>query len=138
MTDWLTLHVASLVPVAAVFGGMTFFMGVFAPSVFRFLPREQAVPFMRSLFPVYFLVLGLVSLIPTAVLLAIPSYSPEALGMLTVALVFFAQRGVLLPILNRSREAGDERRAGLLHRLSVLIHLIQWAVVSVTLVRLAA
>ncbi len=138
MPGWLTLHVVSLVPVAAIFGGMTIFMAVIAPSVFRFLPRETAAPFMRSLFPVYFLTLGIVALIPGIVLFTIASYRPEAATMLAVALVFFALRGVLLPFLNRNREAGNEKRANLLHRLSVLIHLVQWIAVSVTLVRLSA
>ncbi len=138
MTDWLTLHVVSLVFIAAVFGGMIFFMAVFAPSVFRFLPRDVAAPFMRSLFPVYFLVLGIVCLIPSGVLFTVASYRPEAIAMLAVAILFFLQRGVLLPILNRSREAGRDRRASALHRLSVIVHLGQWVVVAVTLVRLSA
>ncbi|NKB55385.1 MAG: DUF4149 domain-containing protein [Alphaproteobacteria bacterium] len=138
MPDWLTLHVVSLVLVAAAFGGMIFFMAVFAPSVFRFLPREDAAVFMRSLFPTYFLALAFVSLIPALVLLTIASYRPEALAMLAVSLLFFAQRGILLPVLNRSREAGREKRASALHRASVLIHLVQWLVVTGTLVRLAA
>ena len=68
MGDWLTLHVASLVLIAAAFGGMSFFMALFAPAVFRFLPREDAAVFMRSLFPTYFLAMGFVSLIPALIL----------------------------------------------------------------------
>lgn len=138
MPEWLTLHVVSLVLTAAVFGGMIFFMAVFAPSVFRFLAREDAAIFMRSLFPVYFRVTGIAALIPGLVLLTIASYRPEAIAMIVVAAVFFAQRGILLPALNRSREAGQEKRAGGLHRLSVLINLAQFVAVAVTLVRLAA
>jgi hypothetical protein len=138
MGDWLTLHVLSLMLIAAVFGGMAFFMAMFAPSVFRFLPRDVAAPFMRSLFPIYFLAMGIVSLLPALVLLTISSYRPETVVMLAVAAVFFAQRFVLLPALNRSREAGRDKRAGALHRLSVLIHLAQWLAVVVALVRLAA
>jgi len=137
MPDWLTLHVVSLVLTAGVFGGMIFFMAVFAPSVFRFLPRDGAAVFMRALFPVYFQAMGIASAIPGFVLLTIASYRTEAISMLAVAAIFFAQRGVLLPALNRSREAGQEKRAGALHRLSVLINLAQFAAVAVTLVRLA-
>lgn len=137
MGDWLTLHVAALVLTAAVFGGMIFFMAVFAPSVFRFLPRETAAPFMRSLFPVYFLAMAIVTAIPALILLTIPSYRPEALTLVVVAAVFFAQRYALLPVLNRSREAGQEKRAGALHRISVILHLAQWLAVATVLVRLA-
>ena len=138
MGDWLTIHVGALVLVAAIFGGMLFFMALFAPAVFRFLPRETAARFMRQLFPVYFRVMGIVTVLPTLCLLGFPSYRPEALTLLAVAAVFFAQRYALLPLLNRRREAGDETGAKALHKLSVVIHLLQWAAVAVTLVRLAA
>ena len=138
MGDWLTIHVGALVLVAAIFGGMLFFMALFAPAVFRFLPRETSAPFMRQLFPVYFRVMGIVTVLPTLCLLGFPSYRPAALTLLAVAAVFFAQRYALLPLLNRRREAGDETGAKALHKLSVVIHLLQWAAVAVTLVRFAA
>ena len=109
-------------------------MALFAPAVFRFLPRETAVPFMRQLVPVYFRVMGILTVLPTLCLLGLPSYRPEALTLLAVAAVFFAQRYAFLPLLNRRREAG----AKALHKLSVVIHLLQWAAIAVTLVRLAA
>ena len=138
MFDWLTLHVAALVVTAALFGGMTFFMALFAPLVLINLPRATAAEFMRALFPKYFLTLGLVTLAPAAILLAIASYRPEGIAMAAVGAMFLASRALLLPALNRSREAGRTRRAGALHRASVLIHLLQWAIVTTVLVRLAA
>lgn len=138
MGDWLTFHVAALVLVAAVFGGMIFFMALFAPAVFRLLPRDDAVSFMRALFPLYFRVMGIVTCLPVLFILAFPSYRPEALTLLAVAAVFFAQRYALLPALERCREAGREARAKALHRLSVAIHLAQWLAITVVLVRLAA
>ena len=138
MFDWLTLHIAALVLTAALFGGMTFFIALFAPLVFRALPRETAAGFMRALFPAYFLTMGLVSLVPAAILLTIASYRPEEIALAAVATMFFAARMQLLPALNRSREAGQKRRAGALHRASVLIHLLQWVMVTTVLVRLAA
>ena len=138
MFDWLTLHIAALIPTAALFGGMTFFMALFAPLVFTNLPRETAAGFMRTLFPKYFTILGLVSLVPAAILLTIASYRAEGIALAAVAALFFAARALLLPALNRSRDAGRDRRAGALHRASVLIHLLQWAMVTAVLVRLAA
>ncbi len=138
MFDWLTLHMAALVVTAALFGGMTFFMTLFAPLVFTNLPRETASGFMRALFPKYFLTLGLVSLVPASILLAIASYRPEGIALAVVAALFFGARALLLPALNRAREAGQTGRAGALHRASVLIHLLQWAMVTIVLVRLSA
>lgn len=125
MGDWLTFHVAALVLTAAPFGGMNFFMAVFAPAVFRLLPHEDAAPFMWALFPVYFRVMGIATALPGLFLLVFPSYLPEALILLAVAAVFFAQRYALLPALNRHREADNEARASKLHRFGVVIHLAQ-------------
>ena len=138
LPDWLTLHVAALVLVAAVFGGMIFFMAVFAPAVFRFMPREDAARFMRALFPVYFLTMGVVSLLPALILSTVASYRLEAATLLAVAAVFFAQRFVLLPALNRSRESDQDGRASGLHRLSVVVHLVQWVAVLAAFLRLSA
>jgi len=138
MATWLNLHVAALVLSALVFGGMTFFMALFAPLVFRHLPRETAAAFMRALFPVYFLVMGVVSLVPALALFPIAAYRGEATALAVVAALFFAARFLLLPALNRSRDAGQDGRAASLHRTSVLIHLLQWLIVAVVLVRLAA
>lgn len=136
--EWFTLHVLALVLTAVLFGGMTFFMGFFAPMVFRNLPRDVASDFMRALFPNYFAVMGTLSLVPLFVLLPVPAYRPEGYAILAVAALFFGVRGILLPALQRQREAGNDRMAAGLHRASVLIHLAQWAAVGVVLVRLAA
>jgi hypothetical protein len=136
--EWLTLHVVALVLVAGLFGGMTFFMAFVAPMVFRTLPRETAAEFMRALFPKYFTVMGVLAVLPLFILLTIPAYRPEGYAMLAVAALFLGARGLLLPVLNRRRAAGDERGAARLHRTSVLIHLAQWIVVVVVLIRLAA
>jgi hypothetical protein len=136
--EWLTLHVVALLLMAVLFGGMTFFMAFFAPMVFRTLPRDAATDFMRALFPTYFSVMGVVSLLPLLVLLPIPAYRPEGYVILAVAALFFGARGILLPALQRQRDAGNNRMAARLHRASVLIHLAQWAAVGGVLVRLAA
>lgn len=136
--EWFTLHVVALVLTAILFGGMTFFMAFFAPMVFRSLPRDVAADFMRALFPKYFSVMGVLSLLPLFVLLPFPAYRPEGYAILAVAALFFAVRGMLLPALQRQRDAGNDRMAAGLHRASVLIHLAQWLAVGVVLVRLAA
>ncbi|MEX2616132.1 MAG: DUF4149 domain-containing protein [Alphaproteobacteria bacterium] len=113
-------------------------MVFFAPTVFRSLPRDVASDFMRALFPKYFSVMGILSLLPLLVLLPVPAYRPEGYAMLAVAALFFGAWGILLPALQRQRDAGNDRMAAGLHRASVLIHLAQWVTAGVVLVRLAA
>ena len=137
MFDWFTLHVAALVVTAAVFGGMLFFAALFAPMVFRTLPRESAAGLMRRLFPVYFAVMAAVSALPALLLLPGGTYGVEIAIMLAVAGAFVLGSRVFAPSLERSRGAGNESRSAWLHRISVLVHLAQFAAVSVVLVRLA-
>ncbi|MDP6390704.1 MAG: DUF4149 domain-containing protein [Alphaproteobacteria bacterium] len=137
MFDWLTLHVAALVALGAAFGGMAYFAMVFAPMVFRVLERPDAARFMRAMFPVYYVTTAVV--LGVAALLLVPgqSYVAEISVLAAVALVFVLLRWVLLPHINRLREAGKEAAFGRLHRLSVVINLVQFVAVAVVLVRLA-
>ncbi len=137
MFGWLTLHVAALVVTAAVFGGMLFFIVLFAPLVFRNLEQETAAAFMRRLFPVYYSVMAAVSVVPAVLLLPGGTYGAEIATMLAVAAAFLLGGRVLSPMLDRSRASGDDARFKLGHRISVLLHLVQFAAVTVILVRLA-
>jgi len=135
--NWLTLHVAALLLTAAAFGGMLLFMTCIAPTVFRTLERPQAAMLMRALFPVYYLVLAVVLVLAALTLVPAGSYTVE-IGLLGgTAAVFVVLRQGLVPRIERRREAGDTRGFARLHRLSVIVNLLQFAVVAVALVRLA-
>ena len=132
--DFLTFHVAATVLTALVLGGMVFFAAVFAPLVFTKLPAETAGGFIRQVFPVYYRVMGFVSLAA-----AMPIwYRIDAWIMGGVGVVFLFLWAVLLPVINAARDSGTagERRFNLLHRLSVLINFGQMIAVLVVFLRL--
>ena len=139
-----TVEAAGLVAVAAVFGGMAFFAFVYAPLVFIRLGTEDGGRFIREVFPVYYVAMGAVS-IAAAVPLAFGSAArgADAMAMACIGIVFFLARFVLLPIINRSRDAGHagdaaaKKRFNLLHRMSVIVNLAQMLAVLVVLVRYA-
>ena len=136
------VHAAGLVAVAGVFGGMAFFAFVYAPLVFIKLGAEAGGRFIREVFPVYYLAMGATSLV-AAVLLAFLSASrgADALAMACIGIVFFLARFVLLPIINRNRDAGQagdlaaKKRFDALHRASVIVNAVQMLAVLVVLVR---
>ena len=136
---------AGLVAVAAVFGGMTFFAFVFAPLVFIKLGTEGGGRFIREVFPVYYVAMGAAS-IAAAMLLGFASAArvTDALAMACTGIVFLLARFVLLPVVNRSRDAGQagdvaaQKRFDRLHRLSVGVNLVQMLAVLAVLVRYAA
>ena len=136
------IDAAGLVVVAGVFGGMAFFAFVYAPLVFIKLGTEAGGRFIREVFPVYYVSMGAVS-IAAAVLLAFASAArgADALAMACIGIVFLLARFVLLPVINRSRDAGlagdvaAQKRFDRLHRLSVGVNLVQMLAVLAVLVR---
>src|SRR5574337_1283265 len=86
---------------AASIGAMIFFSGLVAPAAFRALPAENAGAFVRTLFPIYFLVNGLAGV--AAGLIALPSVASVLLIIGGVALV--GQRVLVVPAANAARDA---------------------------------
>lgn len=136
MPDWITLHIIGLIVVAALFGGMLFFMAVFTPAMFRKLPNETARAAIRAIFPVYYRVCGVAALV-AALPLVTAAYRGEVATLVLVAGGFVFANAVLRPAIERASENGDEARVRRFHRASVLLHLVQFAAVTVILVRLA-
>jgi hypothetical protein len=123
-----------------LFGGILAFSALFAPLVFTKLPMEQAGPFIRAVFPWYYLyviVFGLLSAIFAG--LAGAGFwvlFPSAL----VGLASVYTRQVLMLQINelRDRELAGDKAAGAefntKHRLSVIINSVQLLVAAATLV----
>jgi len=136
MPEYL-LSLLAIVLVALLFGSMVFFAGVMAPLIHRKLPPEVAGAFLGEVFPVYYVMLFLVSLLAAA---AAFKPNPIAGGTLVlVAIGFLYSRLFLLPRINRLRgdlgaPEGDFRR---LHHQSVIINLIQMIVALIVLIGLA-
>lgn len=137
MFDWLTLHVVSLLFVAALFGGVLFFAALFAPLVFRRLPRDDAAALMRGIFPAYHRVMGIVAILAILPLAPQWSYGPEIATLAAVAAGFVLANTALRPRIDFARESGQTARFRRLHRISVALNMAQLAAVTVVLVRLA-
>lgn len=131
------LSVIALFATALCLGGMVFFAACVAPLVFSRLPAEHAGRFIRALFPIYYLyVLGLAA----AAAVALIPLSLVAAGMAgAVALSALWLRQVLMKTINRlsdAAQAGDPgagRRFDRMHRLSVIMNIMQMAVLAAVL-----
>ena len=135
-------HLVAGIGLALSFGGLTFFSAVMAPLVFIKLPAGTAGGFIRQAFTWYYLAMGSASLVALVGLLINRSFAFGWETLLTVlvfpGLVFARQ--VLLPQINRSRdadlagEAGAAERFSRLHRASVVINAAQWLAVLAVLI----
>lgn len=140
MNSFLT--VLGQVSTATLFGSMAFFSCVMAPLVFIKLEEATAGRFIRSVFPWYYLVVLVLSLVAAlALAFALPLH---AAAMAAVAAGAVVSRQMLMPRINRHRDAmlaGDSsagKSFDRLHKLSVWINGAQLLAALAILVLLAA
>lgn len=136
MPDWLTLHIAGLILVAALFGGMLMFAALFTPLIHRKLPSETAVGFTREVFPVYYRVMGILSLVAVLPLVSAQYWTEISMLVITATGFVFANL-VLRPQVNAARDENKDGKFRLLHRISLLLNLVQFVLVTIVLIRLA-
>jgi hypothetical protein len=121
-------------------GAMVFFSGVMAPLIFTKLGADAAGRFIRQVFPWYYLTIIILGGVAA---LAFLSFRPwDAIALACVALAGVAARQVLMPRINRARDAvvaGDaaaKTRFSRLHRLSVWINALQIITAGIVMARL--
>ena len=109
---------------AAILSFMIFFPSVVATSVFKVLDEKQSSKFLRIFFPKYYLYGFVLSVIG----LTLSAYYQIKLSMLIFLLImvgFVFSRQVLMPIINKSKDLGDESKFNKLHKFSVFINFLQ-------------
>jgi hypothetical protein len=103
-------------------GIILFQTAVIAPTVFKGLSTEQASPFLRLVFPKFFIFLALVGVI-IGVLSAYGGDTVHmAVGALTTLLAFTCY--TIIPSTNKARDEGNDKRFRRLHRASVGMTLV--------------
>ena len=128
--------------VAATLGGMVFFVGAVAPTVFRVLPQAEGGRFLRALFRNYYVAFGASGLLATgAAAAAGRTWEAGLLALVTAG--FVGARQGLMPRINERRDrmlAGDAAAApafNRLHRASVWLNAAQLAALLLVAVLLA-
>jgi Ca2+/Na+ antiporter len=131
----------AVISCAILFGGMLTFSAFFAPMVFRMLPDEVASPFMRDIFPIYYMLMMILAAVTGAMALVTDTINGTVMGL--VALGFAGQRWYLMP---QAHEAHDARERGVIgaadtfadiHRRSAFLNFMQFLATLVILLRLA-
>ena len=123
-----------------LFGAMLLFSFLVAPITFIKLEAKPAGYLIRSIFPHYYLVIIIFSLIP-AVLLTLAHHA-SAILMLAIALSGIFSRQILIPKINNYRDAeiaGDKSaksKFDYFHRLSVGINGVQLIVLIISIVNI--
>jgi hypothetical protein len=123
IVDYLLLTVITIFPVLSL-GIMLFFSFVITPTVHKFLPKEQSGPYIRRLFPIYYIInaaLALGSLIAIASLGVFNSiFYANAIIFVLFAFCYF----YLMPAINKQK-AKNNRAFKILHGSSIAINFVQ-------------
>ncbi len=107
--------------VASNLGVMLFFSVLTAPSIFKVLPAEWAAVYVRSFFPKYYAYLAFVSFGASFLATEV-----QTMIITVVCGTFFVVLTTYLtPGINAAKDAGKIKKFDFLHKLSVLINLIQ-------------
>jgi len=115
---------------------MLFFSFVIAPTVHKFLPTAQSGPYIRKLFPIYYILnaaLALGSLIAIAYLGVFNAiFYANVIILVLFALCYF----YLMPTLNKQKTK-DNRKFKIMHGISVAINIVQiFLLISITIILL--
>ena len=133
--DYLLLTVITIFPVLSL-GIMLFFSFVIAPTVHKFLPSQQSGPYIRKLFPIYYIInagLALGSVIAIASLGVFNAiFYANVIILVLFALCYF----YLMPAINKQKTKNNSKFK-ILHGSSVAINLIQIILlISITVILL--
>lgn len=102
-----------------VVGVILFQTAVIAPTVFRSLGPDQAGPFLRKVFPKFFVVLVVMGI--AGAISALASDANYQLWICLVTLTLGILAYLLIPMTNKSRDDGNEKLFKKLHNASVLM-----------------
>jgi hypothetical protein len=139
----MIISAVALLAAALLFGGMAFFAAVLAPLVFTALPAGAAGPFIRRVFPVYYL--WVIAAAAAGAVCLLPMRLPDALGLglgIVAATTVWLRQGLMprINMLSDAAQAGDAAAAprfARAHRLSVAANVVQMLVALAVLLRFA-
>ena len=106
-------------------GIMIFFSLVVAPVTFKFLDEQNSRRFIRGIFPYYYILNLLFSLIIVFLFAYIKNYSISFFLIVAVCILFFISNFLLMPLINKFRDNKEDKKFKISHFISVLINFIQ-------------
>ena len=115
------MYLLSILCVASLFGGMLLFAGGFGTLAFKLLDKATARSLIRNTFPYFYLYV-----LVNSGLAAVLSLYGSKISFVLLTLIFVStipNRQFLMPAINNAADAGNKKRWGILHGLSVIITL---------------
>ena len=117
-----------------IFGIMLFFSFVVAPVTFTALNEENSRKFIRKIFPYYYTVNLIISVLVLILFIILKIFSLDFYLILSVALLFAVSNFVLMPLINKFRDEKQDKKFKQSHFISVVINFVQMILLVIILI----
>ena len=120
--------------VSMVLGIMLFFSFVIAPVTFTVLDEENSRKFIRKIFPYYYNVNLVISLLILFFYVILKTFSLNFYLILAVVILFALSSYILMPLINKYRDENQDKKFKYSHFISVVINFIQMIFLVIILI----
>ena len=120
--------------VSMVLGIMLFFSFVVAPVTFTVLDEENSRKFIRKIFPYYYNVNLVISLLILFFYVILKTFSLNFYLILAVVILFALSSYILMPLINKYRDENQDKKFKYSHFISVVINFIQMIFLVIILI----
>jgi hypothetical protein len=121
--DYLLLTIITIFPVLSL-GVMLFFSFVIAPTVHKFLPKAESGPYIRKIFPIYYILNGFLALGSLLAIAYLGVFNAIFYANIVILVLFVFSYFYLMPAINKQKTK-DNSKFKILHGSSVVINFIQ-------------
>ena len=133
--DYLLLTVITIFPVLSL-GIMLFFSFVIAPTVHKFLPTAQSGPYIRRLFPIYYIINAALALGSLIAIASLGVFNAIFYANIIILILFALCYFYLMPTINKQK-IKSSRKFKILHTSSIALNFIQIILlISITVILL--
>lgn len=119
--------------ISGILAIMLFFSFAIAPVIFKSLDETSARNFIRKIFPYYYLINLILSILALICFFISKSFNFDFYLILIVAILFAFSNFLLMPTINRFRDSKETKKFHFSHGLSVVINLVQMILLSIVL-----
>ena len=120
--------------VSGILAIMLFFSFTIAPIIFKSLDEKNARNFIRSIFPYYYSVNLILSVLVIICFIILNYYGLNFYLISSVAILFAFSQFILMPMINKFRDNNETKKFNYSHAISVVINIIQMGFLVIILI----
>ena len=120
--------------VSGILAIMLFFSFTIAPIIFKSLDEKNARNFIRSIFPYYYSVNLILSVLVIICFIILNYYGLNFYLISSVAILFAFSQFILMPMINKFRDNNETKKFNYSHAISVAINIIQMVFLVIILI----